>query len=40
MTEFRWDDPFFLDDQLTEDEQLIEILHDYAQGINVQGTYS
>ena len=23
MTEFRWDDPFFLDDQLTEDERLI-----------------
>ena len=32
MTEFRWDDPFFLDDQLTEDERLIrETAHNYAQ---------
>tara|TARA_E500000331_G_scaffold124440_2_gene122099 strand:- start:1742 stop:2932 length:1191 start_codon:yes stop_codon:yes gene_type:complete len=32
MTEFRWDDPFFLDDQLTEDERLIrDTAHDYAQ---------
>jgi glutaryl-CoA dehydrogenase len=32
MTEFKWDDPFFLDDQLTEDERLIrETAHNYAQ---------
>ncbi len=32
MTEFRWDDPFFLDEQLTEDERLIrETAHNYAQ---------
>ena len=32
MTEFRWDDPFFLDDQLTDDERLIrDTAHDYAQ---------
>lgn len=32
MTEFKWDDPFFLDDQLTEDERLIrDTAHDYAQ---------
>ncbi|HAK51558.1 MAG TPA: acyl-CoA dehydrogenase [Gammaproteobacteria bacterium] len=32
MAEFKWDDPFFLDDQLTEDERLIrETAHNYAQ---------
>ena len=32
MTDFKWDDPFFLDDQLTEDERLIrDTAHDYAQ---------
>ena len=32
MTEFKWDDPFCLDDQLTEDERLIrETAHNYAQ---------
>ncbi len=29
---FRWDDPFLIDDQLTEDERLIrDTAHDYAQ---------
>ncbi len=32
MAAFKWDDPFFLDDQLTEDERLIrDAARDYAQ---------
>ena len=32
MSGFKWDDPFFLDDQLTEDERLIqETARAYAQ---------
>jgi len=32
MAGFKWDDPFFLDDQLTEDERLIrDTARDYAQ---------
>ncbi|SVD86866.1 uncharacterized protein METZ01_LOCUS439720, partial [marine metagenome] len=32
MSRFKWDDPFFLDDQLTEDERLIkDAARDYAQ---------
>jgi len=32
MSAFKWDDPFFLQDQLTEDERLIQATaHDYAQ---------
>jgi glutaryl-CoA dehydrogenase len=32
MAEFKWDDPFFLDDQLTEDERLIrDTAQSYAQ---------
>jgi glutaryl-CoA dehydrogenase len=32
MSAFKWDDPFFLQDQLTEDERLIQsTAHDYAQ---------
>ncbi len=32
MTSFSWDDPFFLDDQLTEDERMIrDAARDYAQ---------
>ncbi len=32
MAGFKWDDPFFLDDQLTEDERLIrDSARDYAQ---------
>ena len=32
MTTFRWDDPFYLDDQLSEDERLIrDTARDYAQ---------
>ncbi|MBV1876725.1 MAG: acyl-CoA dehydrogenase [Pseudomonadales bacterium] len=32
MTAFKWDDPFFLDDQLTEDERMIrDTARDYAQ---------
>jgi glutaryl-CoA dehydrogenase len=32
MAEFKWDDPFFLDDQLTEDERLIrDSARDFAQ---------
>jgi len=31
-TEFKWDDPFFLDDQLNEEERLVrETAHDYAE---------
>ncbi len=33
MSDFKWDDPFFLDDQLSEDEHLIrDTAHEYAQG--------
>jgi glutaryl-CoA dehydrogenase len=33
MSDFKWDDPFFLDDQLSEDERLIrDTAHEYAQG--------
>ena len=32
MAAFKWDDPFFLDDQLTQDERLIrDTARDYAQ---------
>ena len=32
MPSFKWDDPFFLDDQLTEEEVLIrDTARDYAQ---------
>ena len=32
MADFKWDDPFFLDDQLTEDERMIrDTARDYAQ---------
>lgn len=32
MAQFKWDDPFFLDDQLTEDERLVrDTAHSYAQ---------
>jgi glutaryl-CoA dehydrogenase len=32
MANFKWDDPFFLDEQLTEDERLVQkTAHDYAQ---------
>jgi glutaryl-CoA dehydrogenase len=32
MSAFKWDDPFFLQDQLSEDERLIQkTAHDYAQ---------
>ena len=32
MAGFKWDDPFFLDDQLTEDERLIrDTARDYSQ---------
>ncbi len=33
MANFKWDDPFFLDDQLSEDERMIQdTARDYAQG--------
>jgi glutaryl-CoA dehydrogenase len=33
MSDFKWDDPFLLTDQLTDDERMImEAAHDYAQG--------
>ncbi|MBW8882967.1 MAG: acyl-CoA dehydrogenase family protein, partial [Asticcacaulis sp.] len=33
MSEFKWDDPFLLTEQLSDDERLImEAAHDYAQG--------
>jgi glutaryl-CoA dehydrogenase len=32
-TEFQWDDPFFLNDQLSEEERMVrDAAHDYAQG--------
>ncbi|MDB2542901.1 acyl-CoA dehydrogenase family protein, partial [Pseudomonadales bacterium] len=32
MSNFKWDDPFFLDEQLTEDERMIkDTARDYAQ---------
>ena len=32
MSNFKWDDPFFLDEQLTDDERMIkDTARDYAQ---------
>ena len=32
LSEFKWDDPFYLDDQLSEEERLVrDTAHAYAQ---------
>ena len=32
MADFKWDDPFLLDDQLTEDERMVrDAAHEFAQ---------